>query len=179
MKLLLIHGRPAVGKLTVARLVARETGGRLFHNHLTVNLALSVFPFGSPAFVALREEIWTRVLGLAASEGVPLLIFTFNPENTVTQAFIDRIFAESTALGTEVIPVELTAPEEEIERRLASESRLADGKTLDAAGYRRLRESGAFLSPRIRGSRLVLDMGRLSPAEAAARIGSLLGSAPR
>jgi predicted kinase len=44
-KLLLLYGRPAVGKLTVAREVAALTGGRLFHNHLTVNLALSVFEF--------------------------------------------------------------------------------------------------------------------------------------
>jgi len=42
MKLLFIYGRPAVGKLTVARAVAERTGGRLFHNHLAVNLALSL-----------------------------------------------------------------------------------------------------------------------------------------
>lgn len=54
MKLLFHYGPPAVGILTVAREVAALTGYRLFHDHLTVNLALAVFDFGTPGFIALR-----------------------------------------------------------------------------------------------------------------------------
>ena len=59
MKLAFIFGLPAVGKLTIARELAERTGWRLFHNHEAVDAALARHEFGTPGFVALREEIWT------------------------------------------------------------------------------------------------------------------------
>lgn len=174
MKLLFLYGRPAVGKLTVARAVAARTAGRLFHNHLTVNLALSLYDFGTPRFVELREQIWNTVFSRAMADRLPLLIFTFNPEETVPQRFIDELFDGIRADGSDVIPVELVASEHEIESRLGSESRRQDGKTLDANAYRELSGRGAFDKPVIPGCRLKLDMGRLSPAEAAEQIAALL-----
>ena len=175
MKLLLLYGPPAVGKLTVAREVAALTGWRLFHNHLTVNLALAVFDFGTPGFVALREQVWFATFRRALAERVPGLIFTFNPENSVPQRFIDELFADINAAGGEVIPVELTANEAEIERRLANASRVEHGKLTDLALYCRLREAGVFRTPVIPSSRLTLDTGSLAPSEAARRIFALLG----
>ena len=61
MKLIFIYGLPATGKLTVAVELAAMTGYKLFHNHLVVDLLLSVFDFGSPPFVELREDIWLSV----------------------------------------------------------------------------------------------------------------------
>jgi hypothetical protein len=66
MKLIFIYGMPAVGKLTVAQELAAITGYRLFHNHLVVDLLLTVFEFGGPQFVALREEFWLSVFHQAA-----------------------------------------------------------------------------------------------------------------
>ena len=174
MKLLFLYGRPAVGKLTVARALAARTGGRLFHNHLTVNLVLSVFEFGTPAFVELRAKIWMDVFRGALAEKVPLLIFTFNPENTVSQQFIDELFVEVTAAGGEIIPVELVASERAIEERLGSESRRMERKTLGAATYRDLRGRGVFESPRILKPRLRLDTEVVSPDQAAELIAALL-----
>lgn len=174
MKLVFIYGRPAVGKLTVGRALAARTGGRLFHNHLTVNLALSLFPFGSPGFVELREKIWMEVFRRALAARMPLLIFTFNPENSVPQRFIDDVFSTFAAAGAEVIPVELRAGEAAIEERLGAHSRALDGKTLDAASYRQLRASGTFESPVIPAPRLILRTDELTPEEAAELISALL-----
>jgi hypothetical protein len=176
MKLLFIYGRPAVGKLTIARAVTALTGARLFHNHLTVNLALSLYDFGSPGFIELRERIWTAVFDRALADRLQLLIFTFNPENTVPQRFIDELFAKVSADGGEVIPVELVASEAQIEARLGSESRRLDGKTLDAGAYRDLRARGAFDSPVIPAPRLRLDTGNVSPAKASEEIAALFWS---
>ncbi len=66
MNLIFIHGSPAVGKLTVARELAKLTGFRLFHNHLTVDLVSSIFDFGSEPFVLLREQIWLAAFAEAA-----------------------------------------------------------------------------------------------------------------
>jgi hypothetical protein len=174
MKLLFLYGRPAVGKLTIARAVAAQTGARLFHNHLTVNLALSVYDFGTPGFIELRERIWTMVFDRALTDRLPLLIFTFNPENTVPQRFIDGLFAKITAAGGEVIPVELVASEAAIEARLGSESRRQEGKTLDAGTYRELRAKRVFDSPVVAAPRLRLDTGTLDVAAAAAQIAALV-----
>jgi hypothetical protein len=174
MKLLLIYGRPAVGKLTVAREVAALTGGRLFHNHLAVNLALSVFPFRSPGFVAVREQVWMAVFRRALRDRVPLLIFTFNPEDSVPQRFIDGLFSEVAAAGGEVIAVELTASEAVIEARIESASRRLEGKLVDLKTYRELRDRGAFDTPVIASPRMSLDSGTLTPAQSADRIASMI-----
>ena len=71
MKLIVLFGMPATGKLTVGQELAALTGFKLFHNHLVVDLLLSVFEFGSPGFVELREKIWLSVVRAACREGLP------------------------------------------------------------------------------------------------------------
>jgi hypothetical protein len=177
VKLLFLHGPPAVGKLTIAREVAALTGWRLFHNHLTVDLVLTVYDFGTPGFVALREQIWLAVIRRALADRLPGLIFTFNPENSVPQRFIDELFVEVAHAGGELLAVELTAPEAEIESRLGSASRRQHGKLVDLALYRQLRAAGVFATPRIPETRLRLDTTRFNPTSAAREIARLLGVA--
>lgn len=46
MQLIFIYGPPAVGKLSVANALAKLTGYRVFHNHLTIDLVRSIFDWG-------------------------------------------------------------------------------------------------------------------------------------
>ena len=56
MKLVLIVGDGAVGKMTVGQEIARRTGLRLFHNHLTIEPVLEVFgSFHTGAIKQMRE----------------------------------------------------------------------------------------------------------------------------
>ena len=48
MRLLLIIGPPAVGKMTVGREIARRSSFRLFHNHHTIEPLVEVFDHGTP-----------------------------------------------------------------------------------------------------------------------------------
>src|SRR6185312_270304 len=117
MKLIFIHGAPAVGKLTVARKLAELTGFRLFHNHLTVDLVSALFSFGSEPFILLREQIWLAAFAEAARRNVSL-IFTFNPERTVREGFIQDAINAVESAGGKIIFVELTCDEEQLERRM-------------------------------------------------------------
>ena len=54
MKLVVIFGPPAVGKMTVGFELAKLTGLKLFHNHLTIELVLNFFDFSTPQF-----NIWS------------------------------------------------------------------------------------------------------------------------
>ena len=123
MKLIFIYGMPAVGKLTVAQELAAITGYRLFHNHLVVDLLLTVFEFGSPQFVALREEFWLSIFQQAARSGLSGMIFTFNPESTIRPEFIPKLIKTLAEAGSRVEFVELTCPLAEVRRRIAGLSR--------------------------------------------------------
>src|SRR6185295_16731105 len=143
MKLIFIHGAPAVGKLTVARELAALTSFRLFHNHLTVDLVTSLFPFGSEAFIHLREQIWLAAFAEAARNNVSL-IFTFNPERTVRERFVQDTIDTVKAAGGTVVFVELTCAETELESRMEDPSRKEFGKLASVEQYRGLKDAGAF-----------------------------------
>lgn len=175
MKIVFLSGRPASGKLTVARELAALTGWRLFHNHLVVDALLAVFEFGSAPFVELREKIWSEVFARASAAGVPALIFTFSPENTVRQAFIDDFETAARARGDTVHFVALTCPDAEIERRLDTASRRTTHKLTSAALYRELVGAGSFDSPRLPPPSLTVDTDALDAAAAAKLIRDRLG----
>ena len=165
MKLVFIHGAPAVGKLTVARELAAITGFRLFHNHLTVDLLISVFPFGSEPFITLREQIWLSFFREAAVNDVSL-IFTFNPERTVRPRFIADTSAAIESAGGAVDFVELTCAPDELENRIENPARKGFGKLSSLEQYRALSADGAFSFPELPKG-LTLDTTKISPAETA------------
>jgi hypothetical protein len=77
MTLVIIFGPPAVGKMTVGLALERLTGFRLFHNHMTVDPVIRLFPFESPAYRRLVQEFRRRIFEEFASSEEPGLIFTF------------------------------------------------------------------------------------------------------
>lgn len=170
MHLVFIHGAPATGKYTVARELAALTGCELYHNHLVVDEVLKTHAFGTPGFVAERDRRWREHFTKVAGAPDRKLIFTFNPENTVPQAFIDWMFTDLPRWGAKLLSVQLIASEAEIEARLDSKQRQGFRKLTDLELYRRLRDSGAFARPVLPPADLVLDTGKLSPTEAARAI---------
>ena len=173
MQLIFIHGQAACGKYTVARLLAERTGLALFHNHLTVDLVATLFEFGSEPFVRLRERIWLETFREAAA-AERSVVFTFQPEATVSPDFPARAATTVEALGGEVVFIALACSEAEIERRVEASSRAAFGKLRSLREYRRLRDAGAFDFPAMPTPALTLDTETLEPEESARRIAELV-----
>ena len=171
MKLIFLHGLPAVGKLTIARELATLTGFRLFHNHLTVDLLLSIFEFGSKSFTKLREEIWLSVFREAAQQDRSL-IFTFCPERTVSEQFIQNTIDAIQVASGEVIFIELVCSQTETEKRMINPSRLNSGKINSLAQYQELSAQGVFKYPEISGH--TFDTTNISPPETARFIQAIL-----
>ena len=169
MNLVFLHGAPGVGKLTVARELCALTGYRLFHNHLTVDLVSAVFDFGTQPFVILRESIWLAVFREAAARGVSL-VFTFAPERTVTEHFIEDAVGAVESAGGRVLFVELTCDEGELERRIVSPARQSFGKLQSVELYRELKEAGVLQYAAMPESELSLDTTGSPPQETAHRI---------
>jgi hypothetical protein len=166
MNLIFLHGRPATGKLTIARKIVTLTGYQLYHNHIAVDEALRLHAFGTPGFVEMREELWRKFFVRIAKELPPGVIFTFNAENSVPQAFIDWIFCEWSAFGIRLISIELRASEKTIESRLAAGSRGHFKKLTDVNLYRELRAARVFESPVIPRTDLTIDTEKMPPPEA-------------
>ncbi len=170
MKLIFLYGLPATGKLTVAVELAALTGYKLFHNHQVVDLLLSVFDFGSPPFVELRENIWLSVFEQACRSRLPGLIFTFAPERTVRLGFINEVKSRVAKEGGEVDFVELVCPIAELKRRIDSPSRLAYQKLSSVSSFEQLHADGVFDSSSMPEPRLSIDTSLRSPNEAAMEI---------
>jgi hypothetical protein len=74
VRLLVIFGPPAVGKMTVGRAVTVRSGFRLFHNHAVLEPLLEVFDYGTPPFMRLLGHWRRRVIEEAASAGIDLVL---------------------------------------------------------------------------------------------------------
>ena len=169
MHLIFIHGPLAVGKLTIARELELITGFRLFHNHLTIDLVSVLFDFGSESFIELRESIWLNTFAEAAKSGTSL-IFTFQPESTVSSSFPEEVVRVINHHGGHVFFVELECPEEEIEIRVEADSRSEFGKLRSLPDYRHLRESNVFDYPCMPTPNIIIDTSLMQPKEAALAI---------
>jgi hypothetical protein len=174
MKLVFLHGMPGVGKLTVARELATLTKFKLFHNHLTVDLVLSLFEFGTPPFVELRERIWLDAFAQACDARLEGMIFTFAFEKTVRGEFVPNVVKVVESRGGEVIFVNLHCDSDELEKRITDPAREKFGKLTSLELFRQLNSSGTFDTPNNVPDRLLVNTTNVSPSEAARKIAAQL-----
>jgi hypothetical protein len=136
MRLLLIIGPPAVGKMTVGREIALRSSFRLFHNHHTIEPLVEVFGHGTAPFNILNAEFRRRVIEEAASHGLDLIFtFVWNMEDPDDAAYVERLVEPFVESGGEVAVIELAAA---LATRLArnhAESRLAAKPTKRDLGW--------------------------------------------
>lgn len=175
MELIFLHGPAASGKLTTARVLERKLGYPVFHNHLTVDLLTTVFPFGSEPFVRLREQIWLSVIGDAARTGRSM-IFTFAPESTVAAGFPDRVRAATEGNGGRVRWVRLAVSHAAQEARIGEASRAEFGKLTDVDVLRAIRSADAKVEQP--PADLTIDTDKSDPEHSADTIITTFGLRP-
>ena len=169
MKLVFVYGPPAAGKYTVSRRVAQITGLALFHNHLVVDTVASVFPFGSPSFVRLREQFWMDVFKAAVAEDRSL-VFTFQPEGSVSPAFAQRVVDLVRGADGEVLLVHLKLSADGQLARIANEDRAKFGKMRDAELLAKLQAEFEACQRAMPAADLVIDTETVTAETAAAMI---------
>ena len=167
MKLIIIHGPPAAGKLTVANEVAARTGFKVFHNHLSIDCVKPVLEFGAPAFWRVIGDIRDLVITAAMAEGVSL-IHTFCYEFGADDEYFRKLIASAEDNGGEVHLVLLLCDDDERRRRISNESRVKIGKLTDPE---RVGLNNIELTTPLPGREtLVIDTTELSPEIAAEQI---------
>ena len=100
MKLIIIYGPPAAGKLTVGTELARLTGFKLFHNHLSIDYVKSVFDFGGPSFWRVVGDARCSLISEAAREDISL-IHTFCYEYVADDEHFARLIESAEDHGGE------------------------------------------------------------------------------
>lgn len=137
MKLIFVYGPPAVGKLTVATELARITGFKLYHNHVSVDFVKSVFEFGTPTFWRLVDKFRREILEEAAKEGVDT-IFTFVYGKGVDDEFVKDVVRRVESHDGRVCFVRLYCDRNELLRRVGTSSRKKSGKLTTKSGLDRM-----------------------------------------
>ena len=177
MQVIFIHGPAASGKHTIGSQLSRLTGLPLFHNHLAVDAALSLFEFATQGFKNVRSAVWRAAFNEAARSNRSF-IFTFHPEASVEPRLITELVESIESVGGNVVFVELQCAPEVVLRRLGNPSRANFRKLTDPDLYRVLEEQGAFAFPPLPKPLLRIDTSEL-PAEAAAdEIARAIGNGP-
>jgi AAA domain len=168
MKLIFIYGAPGTGKLTVAREVSRLTGLRLFHNHLTVDLAASLFDHGSAEYFDYVRHLRIEAFERAAKADVDL-VFTFW-YSSISAPSVERYRNVIETAGGEVLFTRLHCRPEILEQRVTSASR----QNWKISSVQELRDAFAqyptsFVDA-ISGTQLEIDNSDLEPEVVAGQI---------
>ena len=134
--LILLHGPPASGKLTIAKQLSVLTGARVFHNHLTLDVAKSLFNFGDPEFWALVHDL--RILSYKAyfQNGSGTAIATWCYEGPEDQEAFLEIKTIANAAKGRVLPVFLSCELSFLENRVANAHRCEMEKLSDVKQLR-------------------------------------------
>lgn len=173
MQLVFLHGPVASGKLTIAKALCERRNFKLFHRHLVEDMVSTVFEFGSPNYMRVREYNLLQVFREAVDANVSL-VFTFLPERTTRATFVSHTGVVVERLGGVVKMIELTCPEGVIEARIGNADRLAWGKITDVNRYRQLKAEGAFEYRSMPAPCISIDTSTVDPREAAGMIDAAL-----
>ena len=111
MKLVLLVGNGAVGKMTVGQELMKQTGLRLFHNHMTIEPVLEIFgKFHTEAILQMREVIFREFAKTDNYGMIHTLMWAFDCQSD--WEYIDHVVEIFESCGAEIYCVELVASQE-------------------------------------------------------------------
>ncbi len=135
--LIILHGPPASGKLTIANELSQMINARVFHNHLTLDVAKSVLDFGAAGFWNLVRDL--RIVSLQSyfAHGAGYVVTTWcyeDPEDLELYLAYKKIVNSA---GGRLLPVYLKCDAVSLESRVGALHRQEMEKLTDV---NRLRE---------------------------------------
>ncbi|TMI66797.1 hypothetical protein E6H16_04805 [Candidatus Bathyarchaeota archaeon] len=166
VRLVFIYGPPAVGKLTVAIELSKQTGFKLYHNHVSIDFVKSIFQFGTPVYERLVDKYRREMLEEAAKENVDI-IFTFVYGKGEDDEFVKDIIRRVVSHNGEVLFVRLHCSLEELARRVVVKSRRSQGKLASKRDLDSLFKEFDLLSEVPSVESLSIDTSRNSPQKVA------------
>lgn len=169
MHIILIHGLPGVGKLTVAKELAKKTGYKLFHNHLTIDLVSSLFTLSYPRYWDLNRELRLLMIEEAAKADLKGIIITYCYAPSIGDQFITSLLSLVKKYTCTLDVVYLRCTDEALYQRVESPSRQGTTKLHTKKELIKALEALPFTQiPQVES--LVIDNTMLPPEQVAEMI---------
>ncbi len=146
MKLVVLYGAPATGKYTVGKIIAERLGYKFFHNHLSIDVAKAILPFGAPGFFDLSDKIRLVVFEEAARHNIPGIVFTFVYKKGKGEVFIQSIIDVLAKVNADVQFIQLYCDKETLVERVENKQRKDMKKLTSPEELLKLLEEGEFQS---------------------------------
>jgi len=126
MKLIILFGPLAVGKMTVGQELEKITGLKLFHNHMTIEIVLPFFDKYSKSFRKLVDSFRIQMFEEIAKSDLEGVIFTYvwELDQKADCDFVDRIAEIFSKENADIYYVELEADAKTRLQRNKSPNRL-------------------------------------------------------
>lgn len=123
MKLVFLIGSAAVGKMTVGQELAKITGLRLFHNHMTIEPIIEIFgSYNGQATARLRQVIFEEFAKTDNYGMIFTYMWTFDQPSD--REYVEHVKSIFKPYGTEFYCVELVASQKIRLERNRTENRL-------------------------------------------------------
>jgi shikimate kinase len=167
MDLVFLYGPPGVGKLTVAKELARLTGYRLFDNHASIDVIRRVFDFSDEPFWPLVRRLRFDVLQEAVRHDVSLISTGAYAYGKDTETF-EKALGIVEGRGGRACLVHLICSMAVLEERVQSEGRVNKMNLLETA--RADMAMNDYFTPMPGRDSLCIDNTDMAPAEVARRI---------
>ena len=143
MKLIVLIGDAAVGKMTVGQELMKQTGLRLFHNHMMIEPVIEIFgAFNGYVTQQLREVIFHEFVKSDNTGMIFTFMWAFDMQSDWD--YHDWVRSIFEPYGTEFYYVELVADQKTRLARNGTENRLrhkASKRDVEASNARLLRDN--------------------------------------
>ncbi len=166
VKLIIIYGPEATGKLTIAKELAKGTGFRLFHNHISVDVARTFFDFGTVEFSKLVWDVRILALEHAAKANISGVIFTWAYSHPDFVPYLNRLREVSDLHNIDISFVHVSCSVDELKKRVLHSDRKDVGKINSVAELeRQLERKNHQVIPDCNS--LIIDNTDVSPQDVA------------
>lgn len=128
MKLVVIYGPPASGKLTIAKKLSKLTTLKLFHNHIVNDALAEILDNTKDSYWDAGDDVKIKIIETAAKQKIKGIIFTLMRAKDKKGVYKDGKFAKRLKNAVEknrgkVYFVRLICDQKEILRRVKKRSR--------------------------------------------------------
>lgn len=176
MKLVILYGPPAAGKLTVAQNLAKISDIHVFDNHQVIDMIEPIVTREYPGFAELIYQTQQNILEAAVRAAQTNVVMTFpyasNLERDVQ--FITKLTVTSRKLGADVYPVFLKCSNDTMLKRAVEPSRKSRGKITTTEIMNTMIEKYKLDEPApVKGS-VTIDTDQVSATKAASQIKELI-----
>ncbi len=129
MKLILLHGPPAVGKYTTAKSLSSIIPAKILHNHLIVDLSLSIYDsFGEDDFFDFNTELRLMAINKALDLNCTYLVMTYCYSYPHDNSYLEKILVFCDKNSIDLRPVHISCDVDILFERVQNETRVKTNK---------------------------------------------------